>query len=261
MLMPLTEDVGNLEIRHGSRTTSAIPSPSNPPSLTDNHLANMRRFPRRACPRALDVDGTPDMRVVARIAWDRTPNDPLATTNLTKEIVNDGYLRSYGTHVLTCPRHAVSSTATPPFTLDGVGPNWAFVASEIGLFRLYKQDFSVALLATRNAWRDLTPWTKLMTEHTPQPPKEQGYLLYKYEFDELNIVRDTLMLLAQLAGPSHTPRSDFVNLVIPRAFLGQYFADLAHRMGDILEMVARTETCASDAEVPCPTPESCVCTR
>jgi hypothetical protein len=117
------------------------------------------------------------------------------------------------------------------------------------------QVFSVALRATRNAWRDLHQWTKPMNEHTPQPPSEEGYLLSQFDYDELNTVRDTLMLLAQFAGPSHTPRKQFLQLVIPRAFVGEFFADLAHRIGDVLEVIARDKTRADNADAQEPSPD------
>jgi hypothetical protein len=121
------------------------------------------------------------------------------------------------------------------------------------------QVFSVALRATRNAWRDLRQWTKPMTKHTPQPPREEGYLLSPFDYDELNTVRDTLMLLAQFAGPSHTPREQFLHLVIPRGFLGQFLASLAHQIGDVLTAVTEAEARANDADAqkPASDPQPC----
>ena len=100
-----------------------------------------------------------------------------------------------------------------------------------------------------------------MNEHAQEPLPEEGFLLTKFEYEELDIVRDTLMMLAQFAGPPHTPREQFINLVIPRAFLGQYFADLAHRMGEVLEMVARTEIRVSDAKAESAPPNPPTFTR
>jgi hypothetical protein len=120
--------IAHLGQRPSAGNASAFPSTKSPYPLTEKPIAGMRRFRSRACPSRLDDSGTPDMGVVARIAWAATQT--IRWPPLLLRIENDGYLRSYGTHVLTCPRHAESTTTTPPFMLDGVGPNWAFVGQE-----------------------------------------------------------------------------------------------------------------------------------
>jgi hypothetical protein len=74
-----------------------------------------------------------------------------------------------------------------------------------------------------------------------------SYVLSVDQYDELCMIRDKLLLMAQLAGNTTTNDDPRTMLIIRRVLIGQLFADLSFQIDDLLEIVAKTtvrEDCA-----------------
>ena len=74
-----------------------------------------------------------------------------------------------------------------------------------------------------------------------------SYVLSRDHYDDLCMIRDKLLLMAQLAGTNTSNGDhDFV-LFIRRSLIGQLFGDLSCQLGDVLEDVAEIATGESRA--------------
>ncbi|RDS83369.1 XAC0095 family protein [Dyella psychrodurans] len=69
-----------------------------------------------------------------------------------------------------------------------------------------------------------------------------SYELSKVDYDELCIIRDKLLLMAQLAGTATTNGDHDTILFINRSMIGRLFADLSFQMGDVLETIKHATT-------------------
>ncbi|RDS80067.1 XAC0095 family protein [Dyella psychrodurans] len=70
-----------------------------------------------------------------------------------------------------------------------------------------------------------------------------SYVLSKDDYDELCIIRDKLLLMAQLAGTATTNGDHDTILFINRSMIGRLFADLSFQLGDVLKIVKHASTC------------------
>ncbi|RDS81977.1 XAC0095 family protein [Dyella psychrodurans] len=69
-----------------------------------------------------------------------------------------------------------------------------------------------------------------------------SYVLSKDDYDELRMIRDKLLLMAQLAGTETTNGDHDTMLFINRSMIGRLFADLSFQMGDVLETIKHATT-------------------
>ncbi|RDS84211.1 XAC0095 family protein [Dyella psychrodurans] len=69
-----------------------------------------------------------------------------------------------------------------------------------------------------------------------------SYELSQDHYDDLCMIRDKLLLMAQLAGTATTNGDHDTMLFIRRSLIGQLFADLSFQMADVLEIVAQDAT-------------------
>ena len=70
-----------------------------------------------------------------------------------------------------------------------------------------------------------------------------SYVLSQDHYDDLCMIRDKLLLMAQLAGTATTNGDHDTILFINRSMIGRLFADLSFQMGDVLETVKHASTC------------------
>ncbi|RDS86305.1 XAC0095 family protein [Dyella psychrodurans] len=70
----------------------------------------------------------------------------------------------------------------------------------------------------------------------------ESYELSQDHYDDLCMIRDKLLLMAQLAGTATTNGDHDTMLFIRRSLIGQLFADLSFQMGDVLDTVKHTTT-------------------
>jgi hypothetical protein len=158
------------------------------------------------------------MREIARIAWEALQT--IRRPQPTGYGVDRGYARSYGTHAIAYPRHAVFCTASPPLVLHGTGLQWAFVDNGAGKFQHCKQDLPVALHAACNTWRDLWTWSTPMSHPHHDLFNAGSYALSADQYDDLCVIRDKLLLMAQLASTASTNDDPRTMLFIRRALIG-----------------------------------------
>jgi hypothetical protein len=101
------------------------------------------------------------------------------------------------------------------------------------------QVFSVALRATRNAWRDLRSWSFSMDARLHALLTPQHYVLSQNHFEDLCLVRDKLRIMAQLAGvePGFPNLGDDALVSFRRSALGQVFLDMSLYLDMVLTPV------------------------
>jgi hypothetical protein len=68
------------------------------------------------------------------------------------------------------------------------------------------------------------------------------YVLSQDHYDDLCTVRDTLLLMAQLAGSVTTSRDDYTMLFVRRALIGRLFSDLGFQISDLVDAIAKSKT-------------------
>lgn len=88
-------------------------------------------------------------------------------------------------------------------------------------------------------------------QHPADCPFSEGdYLLTQEEYAELCLIRDKLLLLAQLAGTTYANGNHDNILFIRRSMIGQLFADLSNHLVEVLELITqeidRTENARSN---------------
>lgn len=75
-----------------------------------------------------------------------------------------------------------------------------------------------------------------------------SYLLSQDHYDDLCMIRDKLLLMAQLAGTATSNGEHDTILFIRRSLIGQLFGDLSFQVADVLEAVAKTMACVDHAQ-------------
>jgi hypothetical protein len=70
-----------------------------------------------------------------------------------------------------------------------------------------------------------------------------SFVLTRDHYDELCMIRDKLLLMAQLAGTPTSNGDHDTILFIRRNLIGRLFGDLSFQLGDVLEDVAEATTC------------------
>jgi len=79
-------------------------------------------------------------------------------------------------------------------------------------------------------------------------PNARSYLLSEENFYELRMIRDHLLLMAQLAGTAGMNGESDVIHFVRRSLLGQLFGDLSFQIAGVVDAVAQTEVCAERAQ-------------
>ncbi|RDS79668.1 hypothetical protein DWU98_16515 [Dyella monticola] len=77
------------------------------------------------------------------------------------------------------------------------------------------------------------------TLHDVLNPKT--YALSQDHFDDLCVICDKLLLMAQLAGTAPTVDEDSAMLLIRRVLLGQLFGEMSFQLRGVLEEVCRSK--------------------
>ncbi|RDS84172.1 XAC0095 family protein [Dyella psychrodurans] len=67
-----------------------------------------------------------------------------------------------------------------------------------------------------------------------------SYMLSQDHYDDLCMIRDKLLLMAQLAGTSTTNGDHDTLLFIRRSLIGQLFGDLSFQVCNVLEAITHT---------------------
>ncbi|RDS78899.1 hypothetical protein DWU98_20480 [Dyella monticola] len=78
------------------------------------------------------------------------------------------------------------------------------------------------------------------TLHDVLDPKT--YALSQDQFDDLCVICDKLLLMAQLAGTPPATDEDSAMLLIRRVLLGQLFGEMSFQLRDVLQAVCRSKT-------------------
>ncbi|GLQ50261.1 XAC0095 family protein [Dyella flava] len=87
-----------------------------------------------------------------------------------------------------------------------------------------------------------------MNKPTHTAPIARSYLLSEEHFYELRMLRDHLLLMAQLAGTASTNGENDVIHFVRRSLIGQLFGDLSFQIAGLVDAVAQSEVSVERAQ-------------
>ncbi|GLQ49899.1 XAC0095 family protein [Dyella flava] len=87
-----------------------------------------------------------------------------------------------------------------------------------------------------------------MKKPTQTPTDATTYLLSAEHYYELRMIRDHLLLMAQLAGTAGMNGDNDVIHFVRRSLIGQLFGELSFQIAGVVDAVAQSEACVERAQ-------------